>query len=753
MFLHIQTKLADSAGFVKFILRKFQMNETQADEMCCADELEKNCHCEMYAHVCVGVGFEHRKYHRDCSLLHHNSPIIAGTQLYNTYNVSIPFDVRWPVKNVSLLVEMRHKPSKAIIFRSENFLQLSPLSNDMQQITEEKGNSEIVYSVKVECEEHYYGPECAIYCNPNIGSFHFKCSLDGQRMCEDGWSGKNCDNPICANGCVNGHCTSPGVCKCRSGWRGINCDRCKVQKGCKHGYCKKANECICEKNWGGMYCEKDLDYCFHNSPCVNGGRCTSGGLQNYYYCNCTKGFTGQNCEIKVDPCANVDCGSHGQCLVSWESEGNYKCQCDDIHYGDHCQYSVQQTDEKKNRLHLMDEPESCRLSDSEYMPNGFSWATADCRNCVCQKGEITCSEKRCEPRDCYHNDSNSGKPVVCPKRQQCVIITEDECLKEKCTYPRGRCLSWLQISSEVARRICREQQAVGSLTVQGCARLNLEFDVDNLLQGTTAGDVCFHLLLDVNTANITHIGFECKLTSSNMIQVDIISLQFMSDVTMAKEFLKNRLRNRLTASQILHAITRIEDYHHNSDDFAWDSTIIKNIASATSTKGTASLTMHQMLIIIICLMILIILILLNICLLKNPNNCPRQRCSGILRNKSDVLELRLQPPTRIYTMQSVIKNDKRISENKTDFVNQSMINALPFSYEMKNKHSSMTDSLDSGIADHESEKNERNARILERQRIKSKLWSLESDSSILNPISLHLVGGSTQPLISRSYQC
>ncbi|VDM15787.1 unnamed protein product [Wuchereria bancrofti] len=52
----------------------------------------------MYVHICVGVGFEHRKFHRDCSLLHHNSRVIAGTQLLSNYNVSIPFDVRWPIK-------------------------------------------------------------------------------------------------------------------------------------------------------------------------------------------------------------------------------------------------------------------------------------------------------------------------------------------------------------------------------------------------------------------------------------------------------------------------------------------------------------------------------------------------------------------------------------------------------------------------------------------------------------------------------
>ncbi|VDK28279.1 unnamed protein product [Gongylonema pulchrum] len=194
---------------------------------------------------------------------------------------------------------MRHEPNKAIIFRSENFLQLSPLSTDILRITEEKGEMKIAYFIKVECDEHYYGPECAIYCNPSIG-------------------------------------------KCRSGWQGSNCNICKVQEGCKHGYCNKANECICEKNWGGTYCDRDLDYCFHNSPCLNGGKCSSGGLQNYYYCTCVSGFIGRNCETKIDPCVNVNCGRFGTCIPSWGSGRGFICQCDAAHYGDHCQFSVHQ---------------------------------------------------------------------------------------------------------------------------------------------------------------------------------------------------------------------------------------------------------------------------------------------------------------------------------------------------------------------------------------------------------------------------
>uniref|UniRef100_A0A0R3RHZ7 Delta-like protein n=1 Tax=Elaeophora elaphi TaxID=1147741 RepID=A0A0R3RHZ7_9BILA len=391
---------------------------------------------------------------------------------------------------------MRHEPNKAIMFRSENFLQLSP-SNDVLSITEklkflkvsqnsqEKGYTKIEYDVKVECGKNYYGQECAIFCNPSIGNFHFKCSPDGRRLCEDGWSGQNCDDTICANGCINGYCVSPGICKCRNGWQGNSCDRCKPQDGCKHGYCRKPNECICEKNWGGTYCDRDLDYCFHHSPCLNGGKCSSKGLQNFYYCNCTNGFGGRNCEIKLDPCAEVNCGKYGRCGASWNSGRKYICYCDVNHYGDQCQYSTDQAQFQRSF-----QPGSCKLSNTEYMPAGFSWTTTDCRHCLCER--------------------------------HCIIVTEDECLKGKCDYPRGRCLSWLQINSETARRICRERLNAGDQNTKGCARMYLEFDINYLLPGTTSGDVCFHLLLDANTANVTHIGFDCRLILANTVQVDVV---------------------------------------------------------------------------------------------------------------------------------------------------------------------------------------------------------------------------------------
>ncbi|KHN73879.1 hypothetical protein Tcan_16778 [Toxocara canis] len=89
-----------AAGTLKFKLLEFETDGTLSDGTCCGGGSNgSKCVCEAFVHVCIGVGWEHRKHYRDCALIHHNSAIIARNKMIGIYAVNISFDVRWPLKN------------------------------------------------------------------------------------------------------------------------------------------------------------------------------------------------------------------------------------------------------------------------------------------------------------------------------------------------------------------------------------------------------------------------------------------------------------------------------------------------------------------------------------------------------------------------------------------------------------------------------------------------------------------------------
>lgn len=54
-------------------------------------------------------------------------------------------------------------------------------------------NSELNYSYRVMCDNHYYGSTCSNYCKPRDDEFgHFRCETDGTKVCMDGWQGDYC---------------------------------------------------------------------------------------------------------------------------------------------------------------------------------------------------------------------------------------------------------------------------------------------------------------------------------------------------------------------------------------------------------------------------------------------------------------------------------------------------------------------------------------------------------------------------------
>lgn len=118
-------------------------------------------------------------------------------------------------------------------------------------------NARIRYKIRVICDEHYYNSTCTVLCKPRDDFFgHYTCGGKGQKVCQSGWSGENCEKPLCPDGCLHGTCERPGVCQCRNGYKGARCDECQAYPGCKNGFCHKPWECRCYKNWGGILCDK-----------------------------------------------------------------------------------------------------------------------------------------------------------------------------------------------------------------------------------------------------------------------------------------------------------------------------------------------------------------------------------------------------------------------------------------------------------------------------------------------------------------
>jgi len=62
-------------------------------------------------------------------------------------------------------------------------------------VTSSRGAAALpVVSYRVRCDPGYYGPRCALACNPRQDKFgHYKCNDNGTRSCLDGWTGKFCD--------------------------------------------------------------------------------------------------------------------------------------------------------------------------------------------------------------------------------------------------------------------------------------------------------------------------------------------------------------------------------------------------------------------------------------------------------------------------------------------------------------------------------------------------------------------------------
>ncbi|CDQ70910.1 unnamed protein product [Oncorhynchus mykiss] len=146
-----------------------------------------------------------------------------------TNPIRINFGFTWP-GTFSLIIEALHTDSKDDLSIENPDRVISTMTtqrhltvgDDWSQDLHTGGRTELKYSYRFVCDEHYYGDGCSVFCRPRDDAFgHFTCGERGEIVCDAGWKGHYCTEPLCLPGCDDEHgfCEKPGECKkkCESG--------------------------------------------------------------------------------------------------------------------------------------------------------------------------------------------------------------------------------------------------------------------------------------------------------------------------------------------------------------------------------------------------------------------------------------------------------------------------------------------------------------------------------------------------------
>ncbi|VDD95301.1 unnamed protein product [Enterobius vermicularis] len=93
-----------TGGHIRFSLVEFSTDGRLGNGECCrSDDSATICRCNFYVHICLSVGFEIKKFYRDCWVGYHGSDMLAVNTLTESYNVSIPF-TQWPTTRISIIL-------------------------------------------------------------------------------------------------------------------------------------------------------------------------------------------------------------------------------------------------------------------------------------------------------------------------------------------------------------------------------------------------------------------------------------------------------------------------------------------------------------------------------------------------------------------------------------------------------------------------------------------------------------------------
>ncbi|XP_024911055.1 protein jagged-2 isoform X2 [Cynoglossus semilaevis] len=482
LVLTLQAQVSHSTGYFELQLLSVENPGGQLlNGDCCDSEKsasEGDCgtdECDTYFRVCVKEYQTEVTTTGPCTYGSETTKVIGG----NTFQfrgqkggtsrnneagkIIVPFDFAWP-RAYTVIVEAWDKDNSSHSNDEELLIERS-IHKGMMNPGEEKQTVEykslvarFEYTVRVRCDEHYYGSKCNKVCRPRDDYFgHYVCDQFGNQGCMDGWTGPDCTRAICRQGCSawHGTCSAPGECKCNYGWQGPLCDQCLPYPGCVHGTCTEPWQCSCEKNWGGLLCDKDLNYCGTNTPCKNGGTCMN-TEPDEYNCACPDGYSGKNCEIAEHACVSNPCANGGTCH---EVPSGFECHCPAGWSGPTCAKDTDECElspcaqggtcvDLENGFKCLCPPQwtgkTCQIDVVECSGIKPCLNAYSCKNliggyhCACFRGWVG---KNCDinVNSCHGQCQNGGSCKNLPRGYQC--LCQPGFMGRHCELQRNRCSS------------------------------------------------------------------------------------------------------------------------------------------------------------------------------------------------------------------------------------------------------------------------------------------------------------------------